>query len=111
MVSKKKMIITKKTYIDDSIKWTPLIKYKLTKKNEYKGTAFIICCFPNKAHNLAEIVPTRSLNRFYDDAVVLAIFKWRKDAIDYVVEMVDSIYNTKTKTLEDYISTKKKKIM
>ena len=89
------MKISKQVWIEDGIKWNKLRQRELSHKNRYRGFGYIVCTSPQE-HLLFEIMETRFLNDYYQEATLLAICKSKKQAIMQVVQWVDAIYNVQT---------------
>lgn len=86
------MKVSKKVWIDNKVKWNPLKKQTLCRDNKYKGRAYIVCSSP-QPHLLFEIVNARFLNVYYKDSILIALCRNKKQAVDYVMKLIDLKYN------------------
>lgn len=84
--------MSKKVWIDHKVKWNPKRKQLLCKQNRYKGHAYIVCSSP-EPHLLFEIIDTRLLSSYYQNAVLFALCHTKTQAIEQIRQLIDLKYN------------------
>lgn len=94
------MKISRTVWIDDKVKWSPLRKRELYKKNRYKGKAYIVCTSPHPKL-LFEIIEARQLNDWYSTSTLVALCQNKQQALEIVRKLINDLYNEKTKTYEE----------
>ena len=94
------MKISRTVWIDDKVKWNVLRKREIYKKNRYKGKAYIVCTSPHPKL-LFEIIEAKQLSDWYSTSTMVALCQNRQQALEVVRNLIDAIYNEKTKTYEE----------
>lgn len=95
------MKISKEVWIDEKVKWNALRKRTLRKKNFYKGQAYMVCTSPSP-ELLFEIIEARYIGSRYNDCVVLAICKYKNQAVERVSILIDQLYNQNARPMGHY---------
>lgn len=75
------------------------ISLKFTKKNKGPKDVYVLCT-PARPGNLFEIIPYNQLDKRYKDSFILGVSKDKTWLIDYIVTLVDELYNKKSLTYE-----------
>lgn len=78
--------------IKGKVKWNFFQRRRLCQGNGYKGQAYAVCTSP-ETHLLFEIVEARRIDSHYKTATLLALCQTRQQAIEYVSELIDALYN------------------
>lgn len=94
------MKISRTVWIDDKVKWSVLRKQDIYKKNRYKGRAYIVCTSPHPKL-LFEIIEAKQLSDWYSTSTMVALCRNKQQALDIVENLINAIYNEKTKTYEE----------
>ena len=93
------MRISKLLWVEDGVKWTAWKRNELIKRNKYRGNVYIVCSSPCK-NWLFEIVESRHLSHRYEDCYVLGIMHTRESATQYILSLIDAIYNKQIMSYE-----------
>jgi hypothetical protein len=93
------MKVSKYVLVDEDIpiKSVKLLQLKLgykTKKQLY------IVCTSYKEGELFHIIKSNYIDHHYKNCYVVAIARTKEKAIDYVAQLIDELYNIKTKTYD-----------
>jgi hypothetical protein len=73
--------------------------YVRIRKNRGPKDLYVLCTCPH-SQNLFEIITCDQLTCKHEESYALGLSKDKTWLIDYVVELIDGIYNTKTLTYE-----------
>lgn len=93
------MRISKRLWVEEGVKWTPWKRNELIKRNKYRGNVYIVCSSPSK-HWLFEIVESRHLSNRYEGCYILGITRTRETATQYIMNLIDAIYNKQIMSYE-----------
>jgi hypothetical protein len=93
------MKISKYLKVDPRIDKLPYRLYTL-KKNKLKGRYYLVC-IPHDSEYLFEIISAGQLNARYQEAYLVGFSKNRTQAIDFVKDFIDELFNQKTLIYDD----------
>lgn len=84
--------------IDNNLRYSRFYHTRL-KKNRGPKDLYVLCTCPH-SQNLFEIITCDQLTCKYEESYILGISKDKNWLIDYIVELIDALYNTKRLTYE-----------
>ncbi len=93
------MKVSKDILVDEAItiKFVSLLQLKLGYKAKKR---LYIVCTSYKEGELFHIIQSNYIDHHYNNCYIVAIAKTKEKAIGYVVQLIDELYNRKTKTYD-----------